>query len=138
MSYVGTLCSFLPAATAANCSSCALTAAAISTLNAAGRYDGPVIQQSVDAIWSGLALREEKGGPPKFPYYERLYLAQALFQLSDESGFDRWFAAELPRLLANQRADGSWRDGQYGDAYATAVNVLVLALPDGMLPIFQR
>lgn len=118
--------------------SVALTAAAISTLNAAGRYDGAVIQESVDAIWSGLELRREKGGSVKFPHYERLYLAQALFQLSDQSGFVRWFDEQVPRLLGAQRSNGSWRDGQYGDAYATAINVLVLALPDGMLPIFQR
>jgi hypothetical protein len=118
--------------------SVALTAAAISTLNAAGRYDGAVIQESVDAIWSKLELRKAKGGSVKFPNYARLYLAQAFFQLSDQSGFARWFDEQVPRLLGAQRSNGSWRDGQYGDSYATAINVLVLALPDGMLPIFQR
>ena len=55
-----------------------LTAAAITTLNMAGRYDSSVIRESVDAIWSGLELRRESGGYSKFPLYERLYLAQAL------------------------------------------------------------
>ena len=42
--------------------------------------------------------------------------------------------AEVHRVLKD---DGVlWVN--YGDCYATAVNALVLALPDGLLPIFQR
>lgn len=118
--------------------SVALTAAAICTLNAAGRYDDNVIQSAVDAIWAGLALREEKGKAPDFPEYERLYLAQAFWQLSDTSHFRRWFGEERERLLRSQEGDGSWRSTRFGSAYATAVNCLVLALPDAELPIFQR
>jgi hypothetical protein len=41
-------------------------------------------------------------------------------------------------VLRKQERDGSWKNPMYGEAYATAVNVLVLGLPDGLLPIFQR
>lgn len=118
--------------------SVALTAAAISTLNATGSYDDPVIQSGVDAIWSSLALREERGKPPDFPEYERLYLAQAFWQLSDQRHFERWFEGERARLLRTQQPDGSWGESRFGAAYATAVNCLVLSLPDSTLPIFQR
>ena len=73
-----------------------------------------------------------------FPYYRRLYIAQALWQLADTRQFEEWFASELPRMLRAQDEDGSWRDRTYGDCYATAMNCLVLALPEGLLPIFQR
>jgi hypothetical protein len=116
----------------------ALTAAGIATLNAAGRYDVRIIQDGVDAIWKGLALRAERGRPPDFPEYERLYLAQAFWQLSDTSHFARWFADERERILRTQDADGSWKGSRFGSAYGTAVNCLVLALPDAVLPIFQR
>ena len=118
--------------------SIALTAAAISTLNAAGRYDDAIIRGSVDAIWSGLERRRGDGKPSEFPQYERLYLAQAFWQLSESSDFERWFRQEVPRLLSDQRPDGRWIDPTYGDCYATAVNALVLAIPDGLLPIFER
>jgi len=118
-------------------SSVALTAAAIATLNAAGTYDDKIIRDAVDVVWRQLVKRGE-GGPDKFPFYERLYLAQAFYQLADRSHFQRWFGPEVERLLAAQAADGSWHDPEYGDAYATASTVLVLALPDGLLPIFQR
>jgi len=119
-------------------STIALTAAAISTLNATGNYDDPAIRNGVDAIWSGLARQEEDGRSPPFPYYQRLYLAQALWQLSDTSAFRRWFEGERERILRSQDDDGSWKGARFGSCYATAVNCLVLSLPDGILPIFQR
>jgi hypothetical protein len=112
-----------------------LTAAAIATLNAGGAYDDAAIRAGIDAIWR---TRSEQGEPPAFPEYERLYLAQAFWQLSDRSHFERWFAEESARLVRTQESDGSWRAGRFGSAYTTAVNCLVLALPDAELPIFQR
>jgi hypothetical protein len=128
--------------------SVALTAAAIATLNATGRYHGPEIRQGFDYIERELRLREEaaagatklrpREGQAQFPCYERLYLAQAFWQSPDPSAFERWFEAEEADLLRTQREDGSWDDPRFGPTYATAVNVLVLALPDQLLPIFQR
>ena len=112
-----------------------LTAAAISTLNATGRYDDVAIKNAVDAISARLELREK---PAEFPEYERFYLAQAFWQLSDPSPFERWFEKERALLLRTQESDGSWGNSRFGSAYATAVNCLVLSLPDSTLPIFQR
>ncbi|MEQ1894326.1 MAG: prenyltransferase/squalene oxidase repeat-containing protein [Planctomycetota bacterium] len=118
--------------------SSALAAAAITTLNAAGRYDDSLILGTVDAIWSDLALQEERGRTSFCPEYERLYLAQAFWQIADTSHFRRWYGAERDRLLRTQESDGSWRGSRFGAVYATAVNCLVLAIPDSDLPIFQR
>ncbi len=119
-------------------STTALTAAAITTLNMAGRYDDRVITSAIDAVWSGLLLQEEENAPLQWPYYQRLYVAQAFWQLSDTSHFERWYASEREVLLKTQNDDGSWSNGTWGDCYATAVNCLVLALPQGLLPVFQR
>lgn len=118
--------------------SIALTAAGISTLNSAGEYDSKAIAAGVDAIWRRLDERTASGALPDFPHYERLYLAQALWQLSEQTQFTRWFADERRRIVRDQEPQGLWSDDRYGDAYATAVNCLVLALPEGVLPIFQR
>lgn len=118
--------------------SSALAAAAITTLNAAGRYDDTLILGTVDAIWSDLTLQEEQGRTSFCPEYERLYLAQAFWQIADTSHFRRWYADERERLLRTQEEDGSWRGSRFGAAYATAVNCLVLAIPSSDLPIFQR
>ena len=127
--------------------SVALTAAAISTLNATGKYHGPEIQQGFDSIQRELAAR--RAGPGAldfrpdssavpFPYYERLYLAQAYWQNPDQSLFERWFESERESLLRTQNANGSWDDPRFGPTYATAINCMVLAIPDQLLPIFER
>ena len=119
--------------------SVALTAAGLTTLNSAGIYEGSEVDRAVEALWRRLGLREEQGDDPaRFPFYERFYLAQALWQHSDERLYRRWVEGERARVLADQSAAGSWHDAQFGDCYATAMNCLFLAIPDGMLPIFQR
>ena len=120
-------------------SSVALTAAGIATLNMAGHYDTGVIQNGVDAIWAGLTPDAQgKIENSAFPFYRRLYIAQAFWQLSDETHFERWFETEREKIVRRQRRDGSWNDPRWGECYATAVNCLVLAIPEGLLPIFQR
>lgn len=120
--------------------SVALTAAALSTLNALGEYDGPVVQRGMDALWRELAARQssERRETVQHPFYERFYLSQALWFAQDRRLFDQWLPPELERVLAAQRPDGSWGDANYGSCYATAMNCLFLALPQELLPIFQR
>ncbi len=123
-------------------SSVALTAAAIATFEMTGTYSGKPITEGYDFLARRLALRASagviEGDLIVCPFYERLYLAQALWQHSDASVFAAWWRAEAPRVLASQNEDGSWSDPRFGDVYATAMNCLVLAVPEAMLPIFQR
>ena len=138
-------------------STLALTAAAVATLNAAGKYEGRPLEDAYGYLIRGLSAREEwierhpersledrrlpEERDPRHAwcaYYERLYLAQALWQHKERDTFERWFQAESRLVLTSQRKDGSWHDERFGDVYATATNCLVLALPEGLLPIFQR
>lgn len=124
-------------------STVALTAAAISTMNSLGEYSGNEIARGYEYIWRELTARDlaRETNPnyaPNFPYYERFYLTQAMWQHADKAVFQRWIAGERRRVLDRQKSDGSWHDSRFGNAYATSVNCLFLALPDGLLPIFQR
>lgn len=132
--------------------SIALTAASLSTLHATGVYTGPVVAQGYDYLWRELGVREQDGAaakPALFPYYERMYLAQALWQHRDINVYRSWARSEADRLLRTQLPDGSWEDrregssgaseqDRFGKAYATAINCLVLGVPRGTLPIFTR
>jgi hypothetical protein len=134
--------------------SVAMTGACLSTLHATGIYDGTQVDDGYDYIWRKLMARDMEreraglGEEPLFPFYERFYLSQALWQHPDESVFETWAASERRTILLSQDADGSWPDrhftghgwieGRYGKAYATAMNCLFLSLPAGLLPIFQR
>jgi hypothetical protein len=118
--------------------SVALTAAAISALNATGKYSGEVISKGVDSIWRGLGKRDQDQELSRFPFYERFYLAQAFWQAADETHFKRWFPGERIDLLRSQDKDGSWGGSMFGKAYATSMNCLVLSIPGSLLPAFQR
>lgn len=121
--------------------SSALTAAAISTLNATGEYDSEAIRKGIEWLDRTEPLRrmlDKHMGDERFPHYERLYLAQAYFQHRDEALFRRWFPEEVKVLESQQQADGSWESKQYGSVYATAMNTLVLLIPFQFLPILQR
>jgi hypothetical protein len=134
-------------------SSIALTAAALSTLQAAGVYGGRELDEGWDWLFRALAAR---GAEPSLPnpldpsaaggdarrlyclHYERLYVAQSLWQHADPRVFETWAREETQRILVAQQPDGAWRDPQFGDAYATAMACLFLEVPRGLLPIFQR
>jgi hypothetical protein len=119
--------------------SVALTAAAVCTLYSLGEYASATVDRGIGAIWRELALRDEGlGDEVRFPYYERFYLAQAFWQNTEREHFERWSASELPRMISDQLPDGRWREPRHGDGYATAMNCLVLAMSDQLLPIFQR
>lgn len=135
-------------------SSVALTAAAIATLEAAGTHGGKELEEGYDWLFRALAAREATGGEEPNPldrsgwkqsdkrlycrFYERLYVAQCLWQHADPQVFARWNTNETRRVVTTQLADGSWHDPQFGDAYATAMCCLFLEVPLGLLPIFQR
>jgi hypothetical protein len=121
----------------------ALTAAAVATLNATGEYDSQAILRAMKYLdlAEGHRLRDSPfypAGSRLFPYYEMLYLAQALFQHRDLERFQTWYPGESGRLRARQRGDGSWESQRYGAVYATACTLLVLQLPSQYLPVFQR
>ncbi len=133
--------------------SVALTGAGLATLHATGVYTGREVDDAYDWLWRTLAARDDaraagnRSLDSEYPCYERFYLAQALWQNPDEDQFRGWYEKEKKEVLQLQQKDGSWParatasanlEGPFGPSYATAMNCLFLALPDGYLPIFQR
>lgn len=111
----------------------ARSAAGIAALQYAGLYGG-------DEIKRGLAYLE-RFTPPKEQtvghyFYGHYYAAQAMF-LAGDSYWHRWWPAIRNELLQKQSADGFWR-GQAGQEYGTAMALIILQLPDRLLPIFQK
>ena len=46
---------------------------------------------------------------------------------------------DLPAILVTRpNADGSWNQGYIGPVYTTAINLTILQLDKGALPIYQR
>ena len=117
----------------------ALTAAAVSTLNAAGVYESPELHKGLRFLHRRLAKHPKapwRVAENEYPYYANLYAAQAFHQ-DDGEVWHEWYPAIRKQLLSTQRQDGSWASN-FGDEYGTAMALLILEVPLGYLPIFQR
>ena len=70
-------------------------------------------------------------------FYAYYYCTQAYYQVGG-SPWKTWFVNLRERLISKQsRFDGSWIDSP-GKEYATAMAVLALQVPAGLLPIYQK
>src|SRR5688572_32930735 len=76
-------------------------------------------------------------------HYGVFICCQAMYQLGGKY-WEQFFPPVVRAVLANQRGDGSWpidsqlNDSRYGNAYSTALAVIMLGAPNQLLPIFQR
>ena len=70
------------------------------------------------------------------PFYNRYYMAQALFQ-SDLETWKSWNERTIEMLQRMQREDGSFTSS-HGSAYGTGMSVLALALNYRLLPVYER
>ncbi|MFH0947370.1 MAG: hypothetical protein V2A76_19460 [Planctomycetota bacterium] len=119
----------------------ALTAAAVATLNAAGTYDSEVIDRGIEYMrrHDPLLNPDQWAADQNFPYYARLYAAQAYYVYRDQRLWREWHRRIIRDLENKQNAiTGHFGGGQYGSVYATAMSCLVLQIPFQYLPIFQK
>lgn len=115
------------------------SAAGVASLFYAGVYEGEEIDKGLEYLRSA-ALPGGPGaaqpGAASHYYYGHYYAAQAMF-LAGGDRWDEWWPAIRDELMDEQLEGGTWRD-VYGDAYATAMALIVLQMPNRYLPIFQK
>jgi hypothetical protein len=76
-------------------------------------------------------------------HYGLFTCCQAMYQLGGKY-WEQFYPPAVEAVLANQQADGSWpvdsqyHDAPFGNAYTTALVVIMLGAPNQLLPIFQR
>lgn len=76
--------------------------------------------------------------PQQHYYYGHYYAALAMWTAGGDY-WRTWFPAVRDELLARARAGGgNWSDPFNGTAYATAMSLIVLQLPNNYLPILQK
>jgi len=128
----------------------ALVAAAIASGFSAGEYDSPLVKKWLTYARHAIPLAQAgRFGHDEYTHY---YYAQTLYVLGDE-GYARLFPnatgserltwsryrkVVFPYLARSQNADGSWNSGNIGAIYTTTVNLTILQLDNGTLPIYQR
>lgn len=117
-------------------SSPALTAAGIVVFQDAGTYYDTAIEKAYRYLRLNMKVRDPK--EEKWFFYTHLYVSQAMFNRGGPA-WRRYFP-EIRETLINSRLNNHWEKGraQLGPAYETAIALLILQLPDRLLPIYQR
>jgi hypothetical protein len=117
----------------------ARSAAAIVGLYSAGIYEGREIDAGLRYLRQFVPGRQFAIGeiPQRHYYYGQYYAALAMWTAGGEH-WSRWFPAIRDELLMRARqSGGAWTDPQ-GTAYATAMALIILQLPNNYLPILQK
>lgn len=125
-----------------------ISAAGIACFYSAGVYDqaaggsgdeAKMVARLVAYCKGNLKIGQDGG----HYFYSMLYYGQAMYQRGgqDAKAKEEWkkFYTDLKKdLLAKQAPDGSWNGDGVGTTYGTAIACIILQLPYGYLPIYQR
>jgi prenyltransferase beta subunit len=114
------------------------TAAGIASLFYAGIYKDDAIERGLDYLVKN-AMPTGNGGPlgQAHYFYGHYYAVQAMYLAGGER-WQLWWPAIRGELLNRQDANGGWNDHQAGEAYGTAMALIILQMPKRYLPIFQK
>ncbi len=110
------------------------SAAGVAALYYAGVYED-------DAINKGISYLQQSSNSVPFRtgghyFYGHYYAAQAMFLAGGEH-WEQWFPQVREQLITRQLPDGSW-NSSHGEPYGTAMSLLILQIPNRLLPIFQK
>lgn len=109
----------------------ARTAAGVSSLFYAGVYEGPTVERGLR--YMDRTPVANSGG---HFYYGHYYAAQAMFLAGGEH-WRQYYPQIRQLLVSRQQSNGSWSGG-HGEPYCTGMSLLILQVPNRLLPIYQR
>jgi len=113
----------------------AITAAAIACLYNAGDYDSDYVPKVL--AFCKKNLNNISGRGFGHWHYAHYYYSQVCYR----QGGKEWkeYRDKLyARIVSEATPDGSWNQGYIGGVYTTAINLTILQLENGTLPIYQR
>jgi hypothetical protein len=113
----------------------ARSAAGVAALQYAGLYRDRAIDAGLKYVVQFLPGRSAERNVGHY-YYGHYYAAQAMF-LAGEEHWRTWYPAIRDEILGRQQPEGFWR-GQAGTEYGTAMALIILQMPNRLLPIFQK
>lgn len=115
----------------------AITAAALAALYNAGDYDSKHVPEMLAYCRKNLFRLNSGTQHYGHWHYTYLYYSQVVYREGGED-WPSFRDAINARIVSQQTADGSWNEQQIGPIYITAINLTILQLERGFLPIYQR
>jgi hypothetical protein len=112
------------------------SAAGVATFYYAGVYEDQAVERGLEYLLVDAA--PQRTDPNRAHYFYGHYYAVQAMYLAGGEWWARWWPEIRQRLIVMQREDGSWPDSTVGDAYGTAMALIVLQMPKRYLPIFQK
>jgi len=120
-------------------SSYELTSGAVASLQSLGDYNTPEAKSGLDFMSKRLIKHVDNPlqAAERYKFYGNFYAAQVFYQAGDRY-WSKWYPFAFKKLIEEGNANGGHWKSRYGNEYATAMAVLILEVPLGFLPIFQR
>ncbi|MGA2617788.1 MAG: prenyltransferase/squalene oxidase repeat-containing protein [Thermoguttaceae bacterium] len=114
----------------------AITAAAIACLFNAGQYDDKFVPKLLEYCRQNFSDvgRVNSSGHWHYAHY---YYSQVLYREGGKQ-WETYRKAIYRQIVADAGPDGAWDQGFMGPCYTTAMNLTILQLDRGTLPIYQR
>ncbi len=112
------------------------SAAGVASLYYAGIYSDDALDRGI-AYLAANAAPDSPARSEAHYWYGMYYTAQSMY-LAGGSAWANWWPSARTELLNRQTADGQWNDPAIGNAYGSAMALIVLQMPKRYLPIFQK
>ncbi len=113
------------------------SAAGVASLYYAGIYQDDAIDRGLEYLLRNAFPDGSGPGSQTHYFYGHYYAVQAMY-LAGGDRWGRWWPAIRDELVSKQDETGAWSDFQFGQAYSTAMSLIILQMPKRYLPIFQK
>jgi len=123
-----------------------ISAAAIACFYAAGVYDrqaggagseAEMVDKLIQYVKKHVRADDYEGGAWGHYFYTHFYMASAMYQRGGDDWVQYYKAMKNRLIKAQNEGDGSWAGG-VGVTFDTAVATMILQLPYGYMPIWQK
>ena len=111
------------------------SAAGCAILYYAGVYNGQEVNNGIKYLSKQLPGQSENVSSGH-SFYGNYYGTQAMFMAGGDA-WGKWWPAVRKQIIGLQQSDGNW-SGEASDQYATAMALIILQVPNRLLPILQK
>jgi len=113
------------------------SAAGLACLYYAGVYEGKEVENAIKYLAKFIPGDRGNMGAGEYHYfYGHYYNTQAMFMAGGDAWAKYWPAIRAD-MLKRQQNDGGW-SGEAGNVYATGMALIILQMPNRLLPILQK